>query len=175
MKQAPRDPSLTPKDHEGTTTPPNSTNWCPPNNTDRPNSAHQTRRPTPPRDDHGLTTLEWLLIVAAVAGIAALAVVLVQRTVNDTSESIARHSARLVAAEIAGTTITDIALSHNPTSDDQAQTLNRRYATRCNRLAIIYTDANINVIWKDGTWNNNPTTGGWTNPQTTPRCIVRAT
>ena len=30
------------------------------------------------RDDSGLTTLEWLLIVAAVAGLAALAVVLVQ-------------------------------------------------------------------------------------------------
>ena len=39
------------------------------------------------RDDSGLTTLEWLLIVAAVAGLAALAVVLVQNVVSDTSQS----------------------------------------------------------------------------------------
>ena len=32
----------------------------------------------------GLTTLEWLLIVAAVAGLAALAVVLVQHSVDET-------------------------------------------------------------------------------------------
>ena len=41
------------------------------------------------RDESGLTTLEWLLIVAAVAGLAALAVVLVQNVVSDTSEQIA--------------------------------------------------------------------------------------
>ena len=39
-------------------------------------------RRLPQRRDHsGLTTLEWLLIVAAVAGLAALAVVLVQNVV----------------------------------------------------------------------------------------------
>ena len=53
-----------------------------------------------PRDDSGLTTLEWLLIVAAVAGLAALAVVLVQRVVSDTSEQIAGSSARLTAAKV---------------------------------------------------------------------------
>ena len=53
------------------------------------------------RDDSGLTTLEWLLIVAAVAGLAALAVVLVQRVVGDTSEQIAGSSARKTAAQVA--------------------------------------------------------------------------
>ena len=53
------------------------------------------------RDDSGLTTLEWLLIVAAVAGLAALAVVLVQNVVSDTSEQIAGSSARKTAAQVA--------------------------------------------------------------------------
>ena len=51
------------------------------------------------RGDSGLTTLEWLLIVAAVAGMAALAVVLVTRVVGDTSDQIAGQSARKTAAE----------------------------------------------------------------------------
>ena len=58
-------------------------------------------------DERGLTTLEWLLIVAAVAGLAALAVVLVQNVVGDTSEQIAGSSARETAAKIAATTIVE--------------------------------------------------------------------
>ena len=49
-------------------------------------------------DESGLTTLEWLLIVAAVAGLAALAVVLVQQVVDDTAEEISSSSARGTAA-----------------------------------------------------------------------------
>ena len=40
------------------------------------------------RADDGLATLEWLLIVAAVAGLAALAVVIVQAYVDDTGKRI---------------------------------------------------------------------------------------
>ena len=61
-----------------------------------------SRRLPQRRDDSGLTTLEWLLIVAAVAGLAALAVVLVQNVVSDTSEQIAGSSARATAAKVAG-------------------------------------------------------------------------
>ena len=57
------------------------------------------------RDDSGLTTLEWLLIVAAVAGLAALAVVLVQNVVSDTSEQIAGSSARLTAAKVSAASV----------------------------------------------------------------------
>ena len=60
-----------------------------------------SRRLPQRRDDSGLTTLEWLLIVAAVAGMAALAVVLVTRVVGDTSDQIAGQSARKTAAELA--------------------------------------------------------------------------
>ena len=53
------------------------------------------------RDDSGLTTLEWLLIVAAVAGLAALAVVLVTNVVSNTSEDIEGQTARKTAAQLA--------------------------------------------------------------------------
>ena len=57
-------------------------------------------------DERGLTTLEWLLIVAAVAGLAALAVVLVQNVVDDTAEQISGSSARGTAAQVAAERIT---------------------------------------------------------------------
>ena len=47
------------------------------------------------RSEAGLTTLEWLLVVAAVAG---LAVVLVQNVVGDTAEQVASNDARQTAA-----------------------------------------------------------------------------
>ena len=57
-------------------------------------------------DERGLTTLEWLLIVAAVAGLAALAVVVVQGVVTDTSDQIAGSGARITTAKIEAEKIT---------------------------------------------------------------------
>ena len=83
------------------------------------------------RDDSGLTTLEWLLIVAAVAGLAALAVVLVTNVVGDTSEQISGRSARLTAAQVAAQSISD-----NPDLNaDEAE-----QQKRCLRLKITYSD-----------------------------------
>ena len=105
-------------------------------------------------DDRGLTTLEWLLIVAAVAGLAALAVVLVQNVVSDTSEQIAGSSARLTAAKVAADEI--IAAAKNVPDQTGTATeaiakyeaLAADFGTDCNRLKIIYGDVpNINVVW----------------------------
>lgn len=82
------------------------------------------------RNDRGLTTLEWLLIVAAVAGLAALAVVLVQNVVDDTAEQISGSSARLTAAQVAAQAISDD--DTKPDSDSEAA---------CRRLTITYSDA----------------------------------
>ena len=98
--------------------------------------------------ERGLTTLEWLLIVAAVAGIAALAVVLVQNVVSDTSEQIAGSSARAVAARLAGEqVVTD---SGRPIGDQpvRARTWGgwrAFYESRCKRLEITYGDTGITV------------------------------
>ena len=109
----------------------------------RPGSAPRRRG-----GDRGLTTLEWLLIVAAVAGIAALAVVLVQNVVSDTSEQIAGSSARAVAARLAGEqVVTD---SGRPIGDQpvRARTWGgwrAFYESRCKRLEITYGDTGITV------------------------------
>ena len=85
------------------------------------------------RDDSGLTTLEWLLIVAAVAGLAALAVVLVTNVVGDTSEQISGSSARLTAAHVAARSIQEDRISDEIDNDNDAN-------DRCRRLEIIYSD-----------------------------------
>ena len=96
------------------------------------------------RDDSGLTTLEWLLIVAAVAGLAALAVVLVQNVVGDTSEQIAGSSARETAAIIAADQVMNDALdADQPTGVDTFGEWTRHWESRCERLNITYGDADI--------------------------------
>jgi len=98
------------------------------------------------RGDRALTTLEWLLIVAAVAGIAALAVVLVQNVVSDTSEQIAGSSARQVAAELAADQVlvdSKRPRSEQPTNAKTWGQWERFYDSRCKRLAITYGDTGM--------------------------------
>ena len=66
------------------------------------------------RGDGGLTTLEWLLVVAAVAGLAALGVVVVQSVVGGTAESVVSHSARQEAADLASTELENAWRAHRP-------------------------------------------------------------
>ena len=118
------------------------------------------------RDENGLTTLEWLLIVAAVAGLAALAVVLVSNVVGQTSEQIAGNSARLTAARLAADEIerrliADMAAV--PTADwpsggsaqAEVDALAADALRACRRLAITYSDLpNIMTGWD---WNGATT------------------
>ena len=107
-----------------------------------------SRRLPQRRDDSGLTTLEWLLIVAAVAGLAALAVVLVQNVVGETSEQIAGSSARETAAKIAATSIMEDADRGTAEQPRDAKTYEDwidYYTRKCRRLAITYGDAGITV------------------------------
>ena len=103
-------------------------------------------------DESGLTTLEWLLIVAAVAGLAALAVVLVTRVVEDTSEQISGNSARVTAAELAAADLTRQARTagagDNADTATEWNTLSDRFEDRCNQLEIIYGDIEgLNANW----------------------------
>ena len=107
------------------------------------------------RNDRGLTTLEWLLIVAAVAGLAALAVVLVQNVVDDTAEQIADSSARLTAAEVAAAEITEDAKTEAYKESDSTKLVrvNSEAKQKCERLRITYgsalTDATKSATWKE--------------------------
>ncbi len=99
------------------------------------------------RDEAGLTTLEWLLIVAAVAGLAALAVVLVQNVVDDTAEQLGGSSARATAANVAADTVIREARTASP--DDARHNTWQRwelyFTARCERLEILYSDTNLDV------------------------------
>ena len=108
------------------------------------------------RGEDGLTTLEWLLIVAAVAGLAALAVVLVSNVVDQTAEQIGGSSARKTAAQIAAVQITQKAHDDPPAvsgtpavssaADYNAKV--REYREKCNRLDITYGDVDdLEVLW----------------------------
>ena len=112
------------------------------------------------RDDSGLTTLEWLLIVAAVAGLAALAVVLVQNVVSDTSEQIAGSSARKTAARVAAAEVTDKSRAASPAdgtstvsatklaeSTANAVEMNGEFKSSCKRLAITFGDVKDLKVW----------------------------
>lgn len=54
-----------------------------------------------PRAGDGLITLEWLLIVGAIAGLAASSVLIVQRVVDETAEAPEEPRVRLLEADIA--------------------------------------------------------------------------
>ncbi|MCY4631394.1 MAG: hypothetical protein OXE75_11020 [bacterium] len=121
------------------------------------NDRHGRLRPTRLRrhlrqrreDESGLTTLEWLLIVAAVAGLAALAVVLVTNVVDETSEQISGSSARQTAARVAAQEIVDDSakgLSEQPTGVKTWDHWKSHYNRKCTRLEITYGDAGITVI-----------------------------
>ena len=114
------------------------------------------------RGEDGLTTLEWLLIVAAVAGLAALAVVLVTNVVDQTAEQIGGSSARKTAAEVAALKISQDAVEDPPDSFSAVATgvhidqWNKKmsdYEEKCNRLRITYGDVeDLTVAWHGDAW-----------------------
>ena len=105
------------------------------------------------RDDSGLTTLEWLLIVAAVAGLAALAVVLVRNVVTQTADEISGSSARLTAATLEAADITEKALAFPISNAGDVEAMNERWGGRCTRMSLSYNAAfNTNVPKKKSMW-----------------------
>ena len=113
------------------------------------------------RDDSGLTTLEWLLIVAAVAGLAALAVVLVQNVVRETGEQIAGSSARKTAAEVSAENLEQ----QSKTLEASDVVANGRFDTwakwdnyftsQCNTIGVTFSDADVTVT-SDFVFSSDP-------------------
>ena len=92
------------------------------------------------RGERGLTTLEWLLVVAAVAGLAAVAVVAMRATVGGIAQQVESHSARLQAADLAANQLEDRWRAQKPEDEAHAKRINDRYRPRCQQLAVIYAD-----------------------------------
>ena len=110
------------------------------------------------RGDHGLTTLEWLLITAAVAGLAALAVVLVRAYVEDTGDRIANPNPRVTSAIHSAFAVEADAKAASADDFDLWADWERRFTQRCSLIAVLYSDAEVEVV------HNNFTraTGGTT-------------
>ena len=146
-------------------------------------------------DESGLTTLEWLLIVAAVAGLAALAVVLVTRVVEDTSDQVSGNSARTtslsLAADDMNREILSVARAENQRITDDGSIdagdkpaaltarlnqLNAEYRIKCENLGIIYSDIEgASVSWRNGITTNILTFTDIStsrNPLRFPECMV---
>ena len=94
-------------------------------------------------DERGLMTLEWLLIVGAMAGIAAMSVATVQRVLDDHTEVRADPAVRLIDADIAAAFLAaeanEAALS--PLYDDND------FSPRCNALERAFDDVVFGAEW----------------------------
>lgn len=108
------------------------------------------------RGDGGLTTLEWLLITAAVAGLAALAVVLVQGQVEDTAERISESDARLAAAIHTAWGVENDARDAAPANFDAWADWEGHFSRECSLIAVLYADIDVEVVHS----NFNRATGG---------------
>ena len=97
-------------------------------------------------DDRDLATLSWLLIVAAVAGLAALAVVLVTASVEDTAKRASSPNPRVTTAINAAFAVeTDAKAS--PAGDFGVWAdWERHFSQKCDVIAVLYADAEVEVV-----------------------------
>ena len=110
----------------------------------QPSPASTAARLRAARGEEGLTTLEWLLIVAAVAGLAVVAVVIVTRVVNQTADQLASANPTVAAAQESARTLVDQfeAAGHANPLPDAAKT---NFTNRCNRLRTSFGTA-VDVV-----------------------------
>lgn len=117
-----------------------------------------------------MTTLEWLLVTAAVAALVAVAVVAVQAAVRDVGIETNRHRARFRTAELAAGTLTREWRARSPVSQFEADQINRQYEQRCARLAITYANSEARSYWFPGLFDPG---GGWSDEKAVPICYLR--
>ncbi|MYA82328.1 MAG: hypothetical protein F4155_14125 [Acidimicrobiales bacterium] len=122
------------------------------------------------RNRAGMTTLEWLLLTAAMAALVATAVVVVQSVVRDVGVDAGSFSARFRAARVAADSLTREWRGHHPASQYEADALNRRYGERCARLGITFADTEALPRWKPGVLAGG---GGWFEVHKLPVCSLQ--
>ena len=123
------------------------------------------------RREDGLTSLEWLLVVAAVAGLAALAVVVVQSVVSDTAESVASHSARQEAAELMAAELTQRWQAVVPTTQN-VEAVNRAFVSRCRQIGVLFADIDLSPDPRWGRVAPGMMFGWDTDPMWLPSCEI---
>ena len=98
------------------------------------------------RGESGLTTLEWLLITAAVAGLAALAVVLVTEQVEDTAGQVSDSEARTTAALHSALSVETDAKAADPGDFDSWSDWESHFSRKCELIAVLYADSDVEVV-----------------------------
>ena len=101
-------------------------------------------------------TLDWLLVLAAVAGIAAVSVLGVQSATDHETRRPPDPAARLVQADVAATFLEHEALELIITGGIAAYTgsADREYAQRCAAIRTDYGDVVRSAVWRfDGQWS----------------------
>ena len=108
------------------------------------------------RADHGLITLEWLLVVAAVAGLAASSVLTVQRVLDEAADAPVDPLVRALEADVAAAFLAAEAQSvyddhNNPSYDDTV------FKARCETtIKDDFTDVVNGAVWFTPTDNGTP-------------------
>ena len=93
-----------------------------------------------------MTTLEWLLITAAVAGLAALAVVLVQVYVEDTGERMSNPDPRVTSAIHSAFAVETKAKAASADDFDLWADWESHFTQKCSLIAVLFSDTEVEVV-----------------------------
>lgn len=117
-------------------------------------------------------TLEWLLIVAAIAGVAAFSVLAVQRIVDDTTERPPPDEVRIVDAEIEAAKVAHDANLFTPDGVDYLTSSpeNVEFQRRCEiEVPSRFTDVVASGDWRPPKAETDPDT----DPYEPAKCILK--
>ena len=115
-----------------------------------PTNSQASHPPSRGSDQRGLITLEWLLIVGAIAGLAATSVLTVQQVLDDTSEVPVDPLVRVLEADIAAAFVTadaQAAFDDDPTL--YVSIIDQGFSVRCN-LGVndAFSDVVATAVWE---------------------------
>ncbi len=110
-------------------------------------------------------------MVAAVAGLAAVAVVVVQRVVGGTAGDVASHSARQQAAELMAAELTQRWQAVVPT-EQSVGAVNRVFVARCRQIGVLFADIDLSPDPRTGRVAPGTMAGWDTDPLWVPSCEI---
>ena len=85
-------------------------------------------------------TLEWLLIVGAIAGLAATSVLVVQRVLDDTAEIPADPAVRVIDADVAAAFVAADAQAAFDSDPPNYYNVNEKFEHRCDDVRTAFSD-----------------------------------
>ena len=115
---------------------------------ERPGSRLRCTRPRPSHPVSGLASLEWLLIISAVGGFAAVLAVAIYGVIDDASEAPSDPAIRLIEADVAAAQIeAEAAALDNEAGLESSNQLLVRLEQRCEELQLTFPDVVQRTVW----------------------------